>query len=555
MTARLCTMAVLILVGVAAGSAGVSSASAQSALLRGPGEGQVRALVIGIDAYQHVRPLKGAAADARDIERSLRQMGVRDLTSLIDQQADRESVVRAIELLLQRTVRGDLILLSVAGHGAQEPERVKGSQPDGMDDVFLLPGFETTPLGSKQRIIGADFNHFIREFEQRGANVLFVADTCHGGGLTRDVDPRAGDMSFRQVPRYRIPDDAYVPVSTPSEAFLTELDFEKTSFLAAVDRTTKAPEVRIPGIDGYRGALSFAVARALEGAADADRDSKITLKELFTYVRQVVYQLSDQRQNPVTVSSPRRDLDRDVAFEMTRAVNIVEATSGANARPASATAVVAAAPAGAAAPVRIAALDGDAGRFAGLQPREASFRIVPPAQAPDLVWDAATGDVLAAADVIAYRVEKADLPSLIDRAAAVAAIKTLATMTPQPIRVVPDDRLYHQDGKLNVEIGGMNGRALVLFNIAGDGTVQLLYPAGTDPKLVADANYRLPVRVRPPFGSDLVVAVTSQQPMPSLEQALKTLNQRRGAWEALKSIDRYAPADGRIGATGIFTAP
>ena len=100
--------------------------------------------------------------------------------------------------------------------------------------------------------------------------------------MTRDVDPRAGEMSFRQVPLYRIPNDAHVPVSTAAEAFLTELDFEKTAFLAAVDRKTKAPEVHIPGVDGYRGALSYALARALEGAADADRDGKVTLKELFT---------------------------------------------------------------------------------------------------------------------------------------------------------------------------------------------------------------------------------------------------------------------------------
>ena len=53
------------------------------------------------------------------------------------------------------------------------------------------PDFATTTAGSRQRIIGTEFNHFIKQFEERGARVLFVADTCHGGGLTRDVDPRA----------------------------------------------------------------------------------------------------------------------------------------------------------------------------------------------------------------------------------------------------------------------------------------------------------------------------------------------------------------------------
>ena len=545
----------LPILGLLAGLACAPSlAAAQPVALLAPEEGQIRALLIGIDAYRYVRPLKGAVSDARDIEGALRRSGINDVTVLIDQQASRDAVIGAIEGLVQRTTRGDLVMIAIAGHGAQEQERVKGSQPDGMDTVFLLPDFATTTEGSRQRIIGTEFNHFLKRFEDRGARVLFIADTCHGGGLTRDVDPRAGVISYRQVPLYRIPNDAHVPISTGSEAFLTELDFEKTAFLAAVDRKTKAPEVRIPGVSGYRGALSYALARALEGAADTDRDGKVTLKELFGYVRQVVYQLSDQRQNAVTLNSPHRSIDREIAFQMTRAVKIVDAAPEAKAAPAAATPI--AAPASAKpAPVRLAALDGQAARFDGLRPREAAFEIVPPSQAPELVWDAATGDLLAGADVVAYRLDKSELASAIDRAAAVRALKGLAARSPQAMQVLPDDKLHRDDTKVTVEIGGVANRALILLNIAGDGTVQLLYPVGSDPKVLRQPDYRLPVRVRGPFGSDLVVAITSEQPMSQLEQALQPLNQRRSALEAVKVVERYRPPDGRFGATGIFTAP
>lgn len=526
-----------------------STVVAQPVELRGPDEGQVRALVIGIDAYQHVRPLKGAAPDARDIESALRRAGVTDLTTLIDERADRDTLIASIEALVGRTRPGDLVLLSIAGHGAQEPERVKGSQPDGMDTVFLLPGFDTTYAGSRQRIVGTEFNHFIKQLEQHGARVLFVADTCHGGGLTRDADPRAAEMSFRQVPLYHIPADAHVPVSTAAEAFLTELDFEKTAFLAAVDRKTKAPEVHIPGIEGYRGALSYALARAVEGAADVNRDGKVTLKELFTYVRQVVYQLSDQRQNPVTVSSPNREIEREVAFEMTRSVKIVD-TAPETAKPAAPIA-----PAPAPAKVRIAALDGQAGHFSTLSQREAPFEVVPPSQGPELVWDPASGDVLAGADVIAYRMTTDDLPSAIDRAAAVRELKRLAARSPQPMKVTPNDTLNHDGNRVAVEIAEVKNRALILFNIAGDGTVQMLYPVEQDAPTLRETEYRLPVRVRKPFGSDLVVAVTSEQPMPKLQQALRSLNQRRNALQALAMVERYRPVDVRIGAAGIYTAP
>src|SRR5258707_10700910 len=116
------------------------------------------------------------------------------------------------------------------------------------------------------------------------------------------------------------------PVTDHQES-LTDLDLHKTSFLAAVDRNTKAPEIRIPCIDGFRGALSYAVARAVEGSADINHDGKVTLKELFSNVRQVVYQLSDQRQNIVTISSPAQTPDTDVAFGLTHGVVLIQRPS------------------------------------------------------------------------------------------------------------------------------------------------------------------------------------------------------------------------------------
>ena len=101
----------------------------------------MRALIIGIDAYQFEPPLKGAVADARDIESTLRRGGVADVTALLDAASDRATVMRSLDALLARSRPGDLVVLSIAGHGVQEPEHFKGSQPDGMDDVFILAGF------------------------------------------------------------------------------------------------------------------------------------------------------------------------------------------------------------------------------------------------------------------------------------------------------------------------------------------------------------------------------------------------------------------------------
>ena len=540
----------LAMIALAPGLTITATAANEIGVLRSPYGGEIRALVIGIDAYRHVRPLKGAVADARDIETSLRKSGVEDVTVLIDAKADRSSIVLSINHLLERTGPRDLVILSLAGHGAQEPERVKGTQPDGVENVFLLPGFEDTAAGSQERILGAEFNHFIKQFELRGAHVLFVADTCFGGGMTRDIDPRAEEMSFRQVPSYRLSADLLQPVTTTSDERLTEVDFDQTAFLAAVDRKTKAPEVEIPGIAGLRGALSYAVARAIEGNADTRGDGRITLRELFANVRQMVYQLSNERQNIVTTASPSQDVNTEVVFQMSRSVSIDTPHP-----PPEAGALVGAQIADGDRPIKIAALDGKTAHFAGIKAQQARFEIVPPVDHPDLTWDPASHDVLAWGDVVAFGVDPSDLPSVIDRAMAVRELKLIASKTPQPIKVTPDDSLHRNARLVRIEVTDVAGRALILFDITGDGTVQVLYPIGSDPYMLQTAVYNFPVRVREPFGSDQLVAVTSQQRMTALEQALKNLDNRKSAVQMINMIKRYAPSDARIGSAGLFTAP
>jgi Caspase domain len=562
---------------ISASSVRLDGARAAGTLqLSNPDGGEVRALVIGIDDYQHVRKLKGATADAHDIDSSLRTMGVRDVTALINDHADRSNVLREISALVERTKTNDIVFLSIAGHGAQEPERTKGSQPDGMEDVFLLPGFEATPTGSQQRILGSEFNHFIRQFELRGAKVIFVADTCHGGGMVRDIDPRAAEMSFRQIQNYTLLVDELKPVSGQDDP-RSELDLDHTAFLAAVDRNTKAPEVRVPGIDGLRGALSYAVARAIEGNADADHDGQVTLKEFFTNIRQVVYQLSDQRQNVVTMASPSRSPDIEVAFGLTRGVTLIQGPiegpqppapqSVASLPPASASVA-----AGGTAPmplpgpnpqivgqvnppIRLAALDGKTSYFPSPKSRDSTFQAVQPTDNPDLIWDPASHDVIAWGDVIAYGVDPADLPTVIDRTAAIRTLKGIATQSPQVMRVSPDDRLHHSDQTVNIDLSEVGGRAVVLFNVSGDGTIQMLYPIGSDASPVRSADLRLPLRVREPFGAEQIVAVTSLQRMADFEKGLQQLNHRRASGQVIKSLERSMPADARVGSVGFFSVP
>jgi hypothetical protein len=522
--------------------------------IRPPQGGAVRALVVGIDAYQFVPQLRGAVADARDIEQTLRNQSVTDITALYDAAADRATVMHTLDQLVERSQSGDLVVLSIAGHGVQEPEHIKGSQPDGLDNVFVLAGFNPkTAAGTQQRIIGTEFNHVIKQFEAKGTHVIFIADACYGGGLAREIDPRAGEMSYRQAPRYVLTSDALQPISTASDAFLSDIDFERTDFLAAVDRNTKAPEVRIPGVPGFRGALSYAVARAFEGAADENRDGHVSHTELFTYVRQVAYQLSDQRQLVVTSGPMARTGGSDVIFDRTRGVIVLDplpqghlqtpppaAHPPAPPPPVSATALGI---------VRVAVLGDQRDRLANLEAREARFEVVRAKDSPDLIWDPASRDVLAGGDVVARGIDRAGLGNVIDRVAAVNALKHLAAKAPQAVRILPDDKVHRRGAHIDVYVSGVAQRSLLIFNITADGTVQTF---GSDDRIIAEPDYKFRVRAVEPFGAEQMVAISSAQRLSDLEEALR---KGRAAVEVFKLIERYAPADARIGAASLYTAP
>jgi hypothetical protein len=560
---RLSLMALATILLIAASAATKAS---EGVYLNNPDGGAIRGFIIGIDGYEHVTQLKGSVADAHDIEDSLRKMGVSDIVTLIDAKANRSNILQTFSDLVQRTNANDLIILSIAGHGSQEPERIKGSEPDGLENVFLLSGFEPTPVGSQQRILGSEFNHFIRQFELRGAKVLFVADTCHGGGMARDIDPRAGEMSFRQVPTYRLAFDTLKPVTAATE-LSSDLDLDHTVFFAAVDRNTKAPEVRIPGISGLRGALSYAIARAIEGNADADHDGKTTLKELFANVRQVVYQLSDQRQSIVTSAPSSRTVDTDVILQFARG-------AGAPAPPGSQASSVSSAPSAviststsdsgiakdvvssrAETPIRLAALDGKPVYFSKLTARETKFEVVQPVDNPDLLWDPSSHDVIAWGDVIAYQVDQSDLAAVIDRTSAIRDLKRISTTAPQPVRIAPNDRQQHSGQKVSIELSDVFARSIVVFDVSGDGTIQMLYPVGADAEQAQVATLELPVRVTRPFGAEQIVVVTSTEQLTELKQAVSKMNGRRASGLLVKTMLRYMPPNARVGSIGFFTAP
>ena len=91
------------------------------------------ALVIGIDAYREITPLKKASGDAEALKSTLEDLGF-TVDLVLD--ADRRALNRAVSEFQSKLAPGDTALIHFSGHGVEL---------DGQN--YLLPADIPTPSG------------------------------------------------------------------------------------------------------------------------------------------------------------------------------------------------------------------------------------------------------------------------------------------------------------------------------------------------------------------------------------------------------------------------
>ena len=538
----------------------------------------VRALVIGINAYESLPDLEGAVGDARDVARALSSIGVRDLVVLEDAAATRARIVAQWRSLMARAVPGDTLVLSYAGHGGQEPERVRGSERDGRDEVLLLGGFAEQGAGTRERIFDDELNGWFMAAGAKGFQVIFVADACHSGTLTRALDPRVVAPVYRTA-SYTIADDllaAWVP-----EVPVDEGDLTHVSFLAAGQEHERIPELELPGSQGRpepRGALSYMFARAVEGQADLDGDGVLRRDELWRFVRENVRMLSAARQTPNLLPNSRGGepvlrLTPPPLPSITAAEpvldNDISAPTPLVPPPApdgdAVEAVDSPEPFVAVEPVehrqgpRLAVLHAGAGDLAAVRDTLPGVQLVSVEESPDLVWDAQTFQVITGlGDVAAHGVDLRDLPAAVGKWQAVDTIRQLSARASLRLRVYPHDGTHRRGTRIEVEITGLRHPRLTLLGLSGNGVVHYLYPRPGDPQRVTpERPLRLPLEVTEPFGADHVVALSAAESLDRLNAALHRLDGQPAARQVADLLAAAAAgtADWWSGIQGLFTAP
>ncbi len=476
----------------------VAVAIMATTVLNAAAKAKVYGLAIGIDQYQHFPDLEGATADARDVTRSLRQTGAQSVSMLINGKATYRAIKQGWQSMLKKARRGDTLVFAYAGHGGQEREAISGSEDDGMDETFLLGGFSTkTPKGRRERIVDNEINAWFKQAGDKGVRVIFIADSCHSGTMTRDIDERV-QLSTRSAPPYGMPDDEPISTDAKTGAMLSEDDLTHVTFFAATQEHSKVAEITING--RKRGALSWAFARALQQGADRNQDGVLTRFELESYIVPKVRQVSEARQ---TLDIRPRSVEHDQP--------LLELAKMPRGNPASSNLPLR---------VKIVHAGNSQKLFASLQ----GAVPVGNGEAPDLVYDANDRSVVnGAGDQVAEGINPAFLQGVVDKWRSLPGIKEMVVAHPLSISLSPDDARHPGGQAIGFETEPVRYSHLTVINLTPDGLVKYLYPIEGDPSTWQTGEpYRLDLRSMGPFGADHLLIIASKHPLGELQAKLRS---------------------------------
>ena len=224
-------------------------------------QGNAFALLVGIAAYQSIRPLSKTVTDARDLHDVLLQNGfpASNLALLSDSEATKAAISGKLEWLARHAQSSDTVVIFFSGHGAQY---IGGFWPG----EYLCP-VEAALDKVKDTLIATDEFSAALKAIRAGRLVVFL-DACHAGGIGETKDPST------QV-KAGFTDDAYSLLSQGQGR--------------VVIASCRSDEVSYE-LSGMRnGLFTHHLLEGLRGGA-AEQDGAVWVTNLFGYVYKQVSQ-------------------------------------------------------------------------------------------------------------------------------------------------------------------------------------------------------------------------------------------------------------------------
>lgn len=449
------------------------------------------ALVIGINKYPFTKQfgdLDAAVNDAQLIAKVVRRQGIilPNHRILLDEKATRANFDRAWEDMLRQAKPEDTLIVTFAGHGSQNQDTPPIDEKDGKDESLLFYDFD-----GKDGLIIDDQLYSLFEKANK-YKIVLLTDACHSSGMVRTARRNIGR---KRTGKYNI---------TPSIPVLPSNEADENNQLKHVTHITAVSDdslvVQETSFDKRHGALSWFFAKALNGEADRNQNRYLEPEELQDFLIEKVSDKMNNQQIPKVKTG-----DQQVGIKL-RSLIVEASDSIINIKIKNTTA-----PSNLKHIRKVSSSAYDL-LFEGINNRIKVFNN--------------TGDEVTSFAAYEHR----RWQRVINKHSLLKGLANRFDMQLKPIKIKlkQGDGIHKQGQILNfsIEPGDYQEglKALTLFNLAGDGSLQFVYPLAEygDSYRINKFPYNFPpLKVMPPFGGDNLVAILCRQPASQLHQLLK----------------------------------
>ena len=246
----------------------------------GPSFAENRALLVGIDDYWYVSPLRGSKQDVKEMRQFIKKIwGYKDhqIRILTDDKATRKGIIKAFDnWLIKGTQRGDKALFYYSGHGYYVGDD-NNDEGDGYDETLCPVETDAT---AKTMIRDDEIEVRLRRLRER--QVTVIVDACHSGTVTKSVARTQPSPTIK------------IPVFSPPKPFISRFtkSIKPEGFISTrknvIAYSAVAPN-QVALVDTehpYRGVFTSRFIQGIEKKrADKNHDGKVTHAELLEYLR------------------------------------------------------------------------------------------------------------------------------------------------------------------------------------------------------------------------------------------------------------------------------
>lgn len=231
-------------------------------------------ITIGIDKYKNPKyNLNYAQADADGVVRMISQQSKTLFQEIIpftirNEKATKANIYSALEQIKTKALEQDMIVVYYAGHG------VMSGGADKEKEFFIVPHDVTQLYGRdemlyEKAISAADLKKYAQAINAQ--KQVFILDACQSAGALESLEGQSrGAAEEKAIAQLARSTGTFWITSTGSDQFASE--FAKLG----------------------HGIFTYALLEGIGGAADVNKDQRLTIRELSTYIENKVPELSEQ---------------------------------------------------------------------------------------------------------------------------------------------------------------------------------------------------------------------------------------------------------------------